>query len=95
VLNPGGSSFVSEYDPLSGRAQKNRRGNRTTNELFTLLNKISHLAARPKARPVRIERQLLGDNPWNMEEKIMGRGILLWLLGVPIPIIILLALVWH
>jgi hypothetical protein len=30
-----------------------------------------------------------------MEEKIMGRGILLWLLGVPIPIIILLALVWH
>jgi hypothetical protein len=28
-------------------------------------------------------------------EIIMGRGILLWLLGVPIPIIILLALVWH
>jgi len=28
-------------------------------------------------------------------EAIMGRGILLWLLGVPIPIIILLALVWH
>ena len=26
---------------------------------------------------------------------IMGRGILLWLLGVPIPIIIILALVWH
>jgi len=25
----------------------------------------------------------------------MGRGILLWLLGVPIPVIILLALVWH
>jgi hypothetical protein len=28
-------------------------------------------------------------------EEIMGRGILLWLLGVPIPIIILLALIWH
>jgi hypothetical protein len=28
-------------------------------------------------------------------EDVMGRGILLWLLGVPIPIIILLALVWH
>jgi hypothetical protein len=28
-------------------------------------------------------------------EDIMGRGILLWLLGVPIPIIILLALIWH
>jgi hypothetical protein len=26
---------------------------------------------------------------------IMGRGILLWLLGVPIPIILLLALIWH
>ena len=25
----------------------------------------------------------------------MGRGILLWLLGVPIPIIILLAIFWH
>jgi hypothetical protein len=28
-------------------------------------------------------------------EEDMGRGILLWLLGVPIPIIILLALIWH
>jgi hypothetical protein len=28
-------------------------------------------------------------------EANMGRGILLWLLGVPIPIIILLALLWH
>jgi hypothetical protein len=26
---------------------------------------------------------------------IMGRGILLWLLGVPIPVIILLALIWR
>jgi hypothetical protein len=26
---------------------------------------------------------------------VMGRGILLWLLGVPIPVIILLALIWH
>jgi len=28
-------------------------------------------------------------------EVVMGRGILLWLLGVPIPIIILLALFWR
>jgi hypothetical protein len=28
----------------------------------------------------------------NLKEKVMGRSILLWLLGVPIPIIILLAL---
>jgi hypothetical protein len=25
----------------------------------------------------------------------MGRGILLWLLGVPLPLVILLALFWH
>jgi hypothetical protein len=30
-----------------------------------------------------------------LEETNMGRGILLWLLGVPIPVIILLALLWH
>jgi hypothetical protein len=29
------------------------------------------------------------------EGETMGRGILLWLLGVPIPVIILLALIWH
>jgi hypothetical protein len=28
-------------------------------------------------------------------EVIMGRGILLWLIGVPIPVIILLALFLH
>jgi hypothetical protein len=29
------------------------------------------------------------------KEKPMGRSILLWLVGVPIPIIILLALFWR
>ena len=33
--------------------------------------------------------------PGRCKEQIMGRGILLWLLGVPIPIIILLALFSH
>ncbi len=33
--------------------------------------------------------------PMADQEEIMGRGILLWLLGIPIPIIILLALLWH
>jgi hypothetical protein len=28
--------------------------------------------------------------PYRFEEEMMGRGILLWLLGVPIPVIILL-----
>ncbi len=29
------------------------------------------------------------------EELIMGKGILLWLIGIPLPIIILLLLFWH
>jgi hypothetical protein len=39
--------------------------------------------------------RLLDDN--NTEEDVMGfgRGALLWLLGVPLPVIILLALFWH
>ncbi len=28
-------------------------------------------------------------------EAVMGKGILLWLLGVPIPVIIVLALLFH
>jgi len=34
----------------------------------------------------------------SLEEEIVmgfGRGALLWLLGVPLPIVILLALFWH
>jgi hypothetical protein len=26
---------------------------------------------------------------------VMGKGILMWLIGIPIPIIILLLLFWH
>jgi hypothetical protein len=36
--------------------------------------------------------QLAGNS---IEGKIMGRGILLLLLGVPLPIVILLALFWR
>jgi hypothetical protein len=28
-------------------------------------------------------------------ERMMGKGILLWLLGIPIPIILLILLFWH
>ena len=31
----------------------------------------------------------------NKKEAHMGRSILLWLLGVPIPIIIIIALLYH
>jgi hypothetical protein len=33
--------------------------------------------------------------PTQHEEGTLGRGILLWLLGVPIPIIIIIALLYH
>jgi hypothetical protein len=47
-------------------------------------------------RKLRRQRSGLRQKAWYLlEESNMGRGILLWLLGVPIPIIILLALVWH
>lgn len=29
------------------------------------------------------------------EERMMGKGILLWLIGIPLPIIILLLIFWH
>jgi hypothetical protein len=32
---------------------------------------------------------------FQVKEIVMGRSVLLWLLGVPIPIIILLALFWR
>lgn len=38
--------------------------------------------------------RLLGSKR-NQKEALMGRGILLRLLGVPIPIIILIALLYH
>lgn len=28
-------------------------------------------------------------------EELMGKGILLWLLGIPLPIIVLLLIFWH
>ncbi len=33
----------------------------------------------------------------NRKESVMGlgKGVLLWLIGIPLPIIILLALFWH
>jgi len=38
-----------------------------------------------------------GGDSYDKVEVIMGfgRGVLFWLLGIPIPIIILLALFWH
>jgi hypothetical protein len=31
----------------------------------------------------------------DLEKTAMGKGILLWLLGIPLPIIVLLLIFWH
>jgi hypothetical protein len=43
--------------------------------------------------PFRVVEAVIG----NYLEDVMGfgRGILLWLLGIPLPIILLLAIFWH
>ncbi|WP_421839088.1 hypothetical protein [Novosphingobium sp.] len=51
------------------------------------------------------ERFVTGTNPRRADcpdtatrtdkDNNMGKGILLWLLGIPLPIIILLVLFWH
>ncbi len=45
----------------------------------------------PRRRPALLNHQT------NLRRSVMGfgRGALLWLLGVPLPIIILLVLFWH
>ncbi|MGA3402176.1 MAG: hypothetical protein ABSC95_23455 [Acetobacteraceae bacterium] len=48
---------------------------------------------RDAARALHCPRHLHKRSPHR--RSIMGRGILLWMLGVPIPVIILLALIWH
>jgi hypothetical protein len=61
--------------------------------LFTLLNVSVRLKV--PSRNVRVARALTGNV--STKEAIMGfgRGALLWLIGIPLPIIILLALFWH
>jgi hypothetical protein len=58
--------------------------------------------AKPRSRRARIDgeqRNVCDDRivfPFNsVSEEEMGKGILLWLLGIPIPIIIIILLIWH
>jgi hypothetical protein len=53
----------------------------------------------PKSKNVPLRRLFSAQEPAatsrvfssiNLEEEMMGRGLLLWLLGVPIPVILLL-----
>jgi len=47
-------------------------------------------AAEPK-----IHVDVIGERQDTEADMGFGRGLLLWLLGIPLPIIILLALFWH
>jgi len=40
-------------------------------------------------------KQRRGPSRRRAEEDNMGRALLLWLLGIPIPIIILILIFWH
>ena len=56
--------------------------------------------SRAEARQLRFRnrydrrRFLRQRNQW-VRRTVMGKGILLWLIGIPLPIIILLLLFWH
>ena len=49
----------------------------------------------PSDRGTFLRRRCLFVKHLTEEHMGFGRGLLLWLLGIPLPIIILLALFWH
>ena len=51
--------------------------------------------ARTRTGTLYRRRPFFGIATPSLEGTVMGRGILLWLLGVPIPVIILILLFWH
>jgi hypothetical protein len=54
----------------------------------------AHYSTRPGTIPA-APRCISGKQIRSEEVMGFGRGALLWLLGVPLPIVILLALFWH
>jgi hypothetical protein len=55
------------------------------------ISSIANSSTRPRQPPLLAASTLASQH----QEGILGRGVLLWLLGVPIPIIILIALLYH
>jgi hypothetical protein len=39
--------------------------------------------------------RVTGAQPLEEDDMAFGKGALLWLLGVPLPVILLIALFWH
>jgi hypothetical protein len=59
-------------------------------------NALRLIAARFRKRNFDDPSALSGRQPNNVENVMgFGRGLLLWLLGIPLPIIILLAIFMH
>jgi hypothetical protein len=52
-------------------------------------------AAPPELRPRQHVTPPNRQSGGHREEAEVGKGILLWLLGIPLPIIIILLLIWH
>jgi hypothetical protein len=61
---------------------------------FLRLNKLSDRGAF-QARNLFVDVLFIRRSERMEVDMGFGRGVLFWLLGVPIPIIILLALFWH
>jgi hypothetical protein len=68
------------------------RGNKRVSNRFPLRRKSKNGGSPPKGGTTPSATGLNGNLDL-IRRTSMGRGILLWLLGVPIPIIILLALI--
>jgi hypothetical protein len=66
------------------------------NGISRLAAPTKNLEAQRNLSPIRALNEQLSQAQQRTEVDMgFGRGILFWLLGVPIPIIILLALFWH
>jgi hypothetical protein len=51
---------------------------------------LQHAAAGLAAEPFHVNFVIVAEQKEVKQEDVMGRGLLLWLLGIPIPIIILI-----
>jgi hypothetical protein len=99
VAERAGWQIVHVYKDhgISGAKGKDKR------PAFDALHKA---AARRSAKP-ELSKNRVGSSQWNKKlragfsfekqslEAHMARGILLWLLGIPIPVIIILLLIFH
>jgi hypothetical protein len=78
-LNPGRNSGILSRSPVAASAHPTAA--------------VRPTAGTPSSATRYASEPSKGGN--QPEEVIVGKGILLWLLGIPLPIIIILLLIWH